>query len=98
MISAADYCSKICGAKCCYARPLNIRCPNLSSENLCLIYQTRFGQGSAEEEVVAFHILDDDSVAPIRCSRIEKLLKEPDFPEEIRAQCCFANPKLLEDF
>lgn len=95
MISEAEYCAKVCGARCCYVRPQQVRCPNLTRCNSCAIYETRFAEGAPEEEVVGHLMFEGERVAPIVCSRIKKLLATPDFPADIKAGCCIEHPELL---
>ena len=91
-MTAKDYCSKVCGAKCC--RPHSGvempggSCPALDKgTNLCTIYANRLGfEFSATGP--------DGEVGTCRCSPVATFA--PKLPEEIRAQCCYVHPELLE--
>lgn len=101
MISADDYCIKVCKAKCCVIQAEQIKCPLLTADCKCSIYKERFGEGSQAEEIVGWYtskVLDSDgnrTIQPVLCSRIETILKEDNLPLDVRAQCCYANPELL---
>lgn len=86
---AKDYCSKVCGAKCCKAHaPLLApdRCPMLTKDNLCARYATRLGF------TFPGRTIDGRSVTCV-CQRSEVFL--PTLPPEVLAQCCIAHPELL---
>lgn len=101
MISADDYCIKVCKAKCCVIDAEKIPCPLLTPDCKCSIYKERFGEGSKEEEIVGWYqssVLDSDgnrTIQPIMCSRILTILAEDNLPLDVRAQCCYAHPELL---
>ena len=90
-MSAKDYCSKVCGAKCCRAHDPIIspsKCPMLTAENLCSIYSRRIGfefdgLTRAGETITC------------RCSRPDRFLKT--LSPEVVAQCCIAHPELLQN-
>ena len=86
-----QYCSQVCKARCCKARPPFTQppqCPMLGEDNLCTIYEKRLGFGfKAVTESGHCHWLT--------CLPIEEAL--PYFPEKMRAQCCYAHPELLDE-
>lgn len=90
-MSAKDYCSKVCGAKCCRAHDPIIspsKCPMLTAENLCSIYNRRIG--------FEFDGLTKaGEIITCRCSRPERFLKT--LSPEVVAQCCIAHPELLHN-
>lgn len=89
-MTAKDYCSKVCGAKCCKAHAPIIwppQCPKLTPDNLCSIYEQRIGYTFDARA-------DDGGSGRCVCSRPETFVKT--LPAEIRAECCFAHPELLE--
>lgn len=86
-----DYCSNVCGAKCCRAHSgmvFPLACPNLTAENLCRIYPKRLGF-----KIDA--IMANGDEVTCRCTTVENFL--PKLPKEIREQCCYHNPRLLEE-
>lgn len=89
-MTAKDYCSKVCGAKCCRAHePIvwPLKCPSLNDQNLCSIYDRRIGfQFRA--------IASDGSIGMCVCTRPETFVEK--LTPEIREQCCFAHPELLK--
>lgn len=90
-MSARDYCSKICGAKCCKAHgelAWPPKCPKLTTDNLCSIYPNRIG--------FAFDgIATDGARGKCVCSGPSQFLET--LSPEILAQCCIAHPELLEN-
>lgn len=90
-MTAKDYCSKVCGAKCCKAHePIvwPLKCPKLTDDNLCSIYPQRIG--------FKFDALaSDGGRGKCVCSGPKTFVKT--LPPEVRAQCCFAHPELLEN-
>lgn len=86
-----DYCSRVCGAKCCRAHPPLVsppHCPMLRSDNLCSIYEHRIG-------FRFYGTKGDGRLVPCVCAGREKFLKT--LPPEMLAQCCVAHPELLDD-
>lgn len=107
MISQKDYCSKICGGKCCCVwekqqitgPKLLTQCPKLAPNKLCSIYKERFEQ----DLPYSFSDIVKDSnndlqLIRVDCGRIEQMIKDGVLPKWIEDQCCFAHPELLEDF
>lgn len=90
-MTAKDYCSRICGAKCCKAHAPIVwppRCPKLTADNLCSIYETRIG--------FRFNARDSrGGTGTCVCSPVETFVKI--LPPEVRAQCCFVHPELLQN-
>lgn len=90
-MSSKDYCSKICGAKCCRAHDPIIspsKCPMLTAENLCSIYERRLG--------FKFDGLrKDGTLITCVCTKPKRFLKT--LAPEVLAQCCIAHPELLEN-
>ena len=86
-VTEAEYCSEICGAKCCKSEwALKKPCPQLGPDNLCKIYETRLGQRHDNET------LDGKEVLCV-CLPIQEGF---DFmPDEVVEQCCHKNPELL---
>ena len=90
-MSSKDYCSKICGAKCCRAHDPIIspsKCPMLTAENLCSIYEQRLG--------FKFDGLrKDGTLITCVCTKPKRFLKT--LAPDVLAQCCIAHPELLEN-
>lgn len=98
-ISKEDYCSKVCGAKCCTHWPDNHTCRNLTKDCKCSIYKERFGPGSPEFEIVDLYAAptkQGQRIKQLICGRIELLIAKGDLPKWIEKQCCWAHPELLE--
>jgi hypothetical protein len=80
-----------------------VRCPNLTDEGSCGVYQERYKDGMPDLVMVGrytsrkFVDLKGAFIdRPFMCGRIEQLLQNPTFPEEIKRQCCYHDPSLLE--
>lgn len=90
-MTAKDYCSQVCKAKCCKAHePIYWprQCPKLTDDNLCSIYEHRIG--------FTFRALAmDGSRGACVCSHPKVFLLT--LSPEVRAQCCIAHPELLEN-
>lgn len=90
-MTAKDYCSQVCKAKCCKAHePIYWprQCPKLTDDNLCSIYEHRIG--------FTFRALaTDGSRGACVCSHPKVFLMT--LSDDVRAQCCIAHPKLLEN-
>lgn len=90
-MSSKDYCSKICGAKCCRAHDPIIspsKCPMLTADNLCSIYDHRLG--------FKFDGLrNDGTLITCVCTKPKRFLKT--LSPDVLAQCCIAHPELLEN-
>lgn len=97
-MTAKDYCSKVCGAKCCKAHePIvwPLKCPKLTTDNLCSIYPSRIGfkfEALATDREALYGGFTKGTCV---CSGPETFVKT--LPPEVRAQCCFAHPELLEN-
>lgn len=88
-MTAKDYCSKVCEAKCCKAHePIvwPLRCPMLTPENLCSIYERRLGYKFSA-------MAADGGRGKCVCSAPDAFLKT--LPPAVLAQCCIAHPELL---
>ena len=89
-MTAKDYCSQVCGAQCCKAyEPIAWppRCPKLTADNLCSIYDRRIGFTFDAQA-------SDRSRGKCVCSVPEAFLKT--LPADVLAQCCIAHPELLQ--
>lgn len=90
-MTAKDYCSNVCGAKCCKAHEPIVwppQCPKLTTDNLCSIYENRIGfsfEGMAK----------DGARGRCVCSFPKTFMKT--LPAEVLAQCWIAHPELLEN-
>jgi hypothetical protein len=107
-VDADTYCIKVCGGKCCTLYPPNeepVRCPRLSADCSCSVYQKRYGEmGSLPLVVVgrweSKKNTDVDGVPVVYnfyCGRIEEIIASGAMPSEIMEQCCYAHPELLEE-
>jgi len=90
-MTAAQYCSQVCGAQCCRRHAPVVApaaCPKLDKEtNLCTCYDERLG--------FRFRVWTADGKGRwATCRKIEDAL--PELPEEVRGQCIYENPELLE--
>jgi hypothetical protein len=98
-ISYKEYCSDICKAKCCYARYEDVAikpCPQLNEKNLCSIYKERFEENKPYRFTTSLIRNDKLLVLNVHCGKIEEIIKRDQLPQDIKKQCCFYNPKLLE--
>lgn len=95
MISKDDYCIKVCKARCCKHKATGHTCAHLSADCKCKIYKERFAEGSADSEVVDVFV-HSGRLLQLICERIEKLIATNSLDPEVRAQCCYADPSLLE--
>lgn len=93
------YCSEICEGKCCHVwkeKKKIAACPKLKEDKTCSIYRQRY----LLDISFSFNYLDNSngsfSCLTARCGSIHDLLKDPTFPSEIKAECCYAHPELLE--
>lgn len=102
MISHAEYCQNICGAKCCKIPSEDFSCPKLTKDNLCSIYQERFAEGQPAEKLISIFRSKIRGAngqivfKAMSCGRIAKLITDKKLPPEVEAQCCFAHPELLD--
>lgn len=84
-----EYCSQVCKAKCCKVHePLAfpLKCPKLTPDNLCSIYEKRLGFEFPG------YTTDGRRITCV-CSGPAQFL--PTLPPEVLAQCCVAHPELL---
>lgn len=98
-ISKKEYCSNICEAKCCYAYYESIpiaTCPKLDENNLCSIYKERYEEGKPFSFIKSMKYKDKLLVINATCGNIADVLKTNRLPADIKKQCCYYNPKLLE--
>lgn len=101
-----EYCTKVCGAKCCYLRTKEegvVPCPNLKGDSSCSVYEKRYAEGTADLVVVGTYrskvVKDLEGNAAERhffCGRVPQLLEQGTIAPNIAAQCCYAHPELLE--
>lgn len=95
MISKDRYCIEICKAKCCTHKATGHKCCHLAEDNKCKIYKERFGANSKESEIVDVW-QHNNKLYQLICGRIEKIIASNSLDPEIRAQCCYANPSVLD--
>jgi len=92
----AEYCRRICGAKCCYLHiGLLIPCPNLAADNSCSIYEERFRE-DAPELLPVGRYQHKGKTKPFFCGRILSIADT--LPDEITKGCCVIHPHLLDKF
>ena len=102
LISEKEYCSRVCGAKCCIVHSEHVRCPKLGEDNLCSIYSKRFSKDSPETVIVGWFRstrdkhMGEPELKPIVCGRIRDIIKRKRLPQAIEEQCCIAHPELLK--
>ena len=94
-----DYCSKTCGAKCCYiyVDGESVRCPQLGEDNKCAVYQERYGKRGDEPVVIVGSwvrkgikdIEGNSPSMPFYCGRIQDLLSKGLLSEEVRKGCWY---------
>lgn len=98
-----EYCTKICGGKCCVLHledEGSIPCPRLNADKSCSVYKERYAEGAPDLVVVGYwksrkyKTLDgDDAVRPFWCGHIKKLPMSP----ELKEKCCVFHPELLNE-
>ena len=78
-IEEAEYCQRMCGAKCCYLHreQERIPCPKLAADNSCSIYEERFHE-EAPDILRVGHYEYKGKQRPFFCARI--LLVAHDLP------------------
>lgn len=102
MISEAEYCSRVCGARCCTVDFDGHTCRHLGSDKLCTVYERRFGPGSPVAETMYFYKSKKRKpnglriVRPLVCSRMTLLHERGLVPPAMAEQCCVIHPELLE--
>lgn len=93
------YCITVCKGKCCTLYPEGVRCPRQEPSGACGIYEERYApEGSPDIVIVGFYKNRQGHLRPFHCGKIEQLLERNELPPEIRQQCCYAHPELLEAF
>lgn len=100
---ARDYCSKICGAKCCTEWNEFYTCSKLKANCKCSIYQKRFNDPKMlDYEVIEsfksnlVQIGNKPANKYLICGRIKKLIENEQLPKWIADQCCYVHPELLK--
>ena len=96
-ITQADYCAKVCKAKCCRIWKHGTQCPHLQSDCKCSIYRERFAAEQPDQMSVAV-IGVDGRLMKVLCERVEKLIERNALPEWIKKTCSYAHPELLEEY
>lgn len=98
----ATYCIKVCKAKCCYLHtPWGegpIRCPRLSEDNSCSVYNYRYGELLNDPLVIVGRWESKEKKAefPFYCGHIKEIIAKGLLPKHIEVQCCYAHQELLE--
>lgn len=77
-------------------QPENIRCKNLSGDNLCKCYSRRFAAEAPDRVIIGFVDSVEGDVKPFICARIRLLIADKELPKEVENQCCIAHPELLK--
>jgi len=98
-ITREDYCSKVCGGKCCKHWEDNHTCRNLTKNCKCGIYGERFRDNAPDFEIVDLYAAptkQGQRIKQLVCGRIEVQLEKGMIPKWIEKQCCYAHPELLE--
>lgn len=106
-MSAVEYCSTVCGGKCCILKTVDegdVRCPNLTVENRCGVYDRRYAGGMPDVVAVGRYtsrvFVDLDGNPAERtffCGRVGDIIRQGGLPQSVVEQCCFHDPTLLED-
>lgn len=101
-----QYCIQVCKGKCCIFRDKTegeVRCPNLQENGACGVYKERYADGMPDVVAVGryrskvYKDLKGEFVdRPFFCGRIEQILAAGSLPRDIRDQCCYFNPAVLE--
>jgi hypothetical protein len=91
-ITAAEYCMNVCGAKCCYVK--GTACPCLRGTK-CAIYERRFADGAPDFADVGL-VQIRGKLMRYTCGKIARVLELKILSPEIREQCCYHDPTLLE--
>ena len=98
-LTKKEYCSTICGAKCCIITYDDVElmpCPKLNKHNLCDIYKERYEEGKPYSFTKALPYGGKLLVLKMDCGNIEDVLKTNGLSERVKKQCCYYNPKLLK--
>ena len=72
-----------------------VRCARLTADCKCSIYKERFAEGQPAQLPI-FLYLHKDELKSFVCSRIQDLITRDQLAPDVRAQCCYAHPELLE--
>lgn len=99
--TSKDYCSTVCGAKCCYIYVAGepVRCPQLSEDNTCKVYNQRYVDRGNEPIVVvgswtnkAIKDIDGNHPSvPFYCGRIGDLIKNNLLSEDVKKGCWYSD-------
>lgn len=93
-----EYCINVCKGKCCYRDGL--RCAYLK-DGACKIYKQRFREGACDfvlVDIVQINQRGETKKVPFFCFNIQTLINEDKLSEDIKAQCVYAHPELLEKY
>lgn len=101
-----EYCIKVCGGKCCTLYPPNeepVRCPRLSDDRSCSVYQKRYGELKDQAIVVVGRwesrknkdVDGEPVVYNFYCGRIEEIIASGGMPKDVMEKCCYVHPELL---
>lgn len=96
-MEAKQYCSEICGAKCCKVwdgQTKIAQCPKLSKEKLCGFYKERY----QENKPFSFLVVINGNENLANCGNIGQMILDGTLPEWIKSQCCYAYPDLLKAY
>lgn len=94
-MSIREYCSGVCGAKCCRERVTGHTCQHLGGDNLCGIYFQRFSKLPIVPEVVDFYPKDGE-MEPLVCFTLTNPKVAQRLEPDIAALCCILHPELLK--
>lgn len=92
-----EYCSKICGSKCCKVwdgMQAVATCPKLNKDNLCDIYKERY----TEKKPYSFLAIINGNGKLASCGNISDMILTGALPDWIKSQCCYAYPELLKAY
>jgi len=98
-ITQEDYCSRICGGKCCRVEADNYTCRHLTDDCKCAIYARRFAPEMGDFEVVDLYSAPSKSgigIKQVVCGRVKKQIEMGISPKHLIERCCIAHPELLE--
>jgi len=87
-VTETEYCSQVCKAQCCKAPWILAKpCQKLGPDNLCTIYEDRL-------KYLFLNTGKDGRPVKCNCAKPEVFLST--LPPEVKEQCCFHNPSVLE--
>lgn len=106
-MNRGTYCIKVCGGKCCTLYPPNddaVRCPRLSDDRSCSVYHKRYGELADQPVVVVGQwaskknkdVDGNPVVYNFYCGRIEEIIISGTMHPDVKSQCCYAHPELLD--